>query len=143
MNEIKISNTDILKDLLASQKESYCSGLYLSARWFVLSECAEKGIHLIILPTRESAEYCASDLYQLIPGDKVFFIPDSGKNIEKSNYKASISVQRTSSIGKLVSYNPADDERLIFVSYPEALEEGVPAKKNVSDSILRLKKVKK
>ena len=140
MNEIKISNTDILKDLLASQKESYCSGLYLSARWFVLSECAEKGIHLIILPTRESAEYCASDLYQLIPGDKVFFIPDSGKNIEKSNYKASISVQRTSSIGKLVSYNPADDERLIFVSYPEALEEGVPAKKNVSDSILRLKK---
>lgn len=140
MNEIKISNTDILKDLLASQKESYCSGLYLSARWFVLSECAEKGIHLVILPTRESAEYCASDLYQLIPGDKVFFIPDSGKNIEKSNYKASISVQRTSSIGKLVSYNPADDERLIFVSYPEALEEGVPAKKNVSDSILRLKK---
>ena len=140
MNEIKISNTDILKDLLASQKKSYCSGLYLSARWFVLSECAEKGIHLVILPTRESAEYCASDLYQLIPGDKVFFIPDSGKNIEKSNYKASISVQRTSSIGKLVSYNPADDERLIFVSYPEALEEGVPAKKNVSDSILRLKK---
>ena len=140
MNEIIISNTDILKDLINSQKESYCSGLHMSARWFVLSECAEKGVHLIILPTREAAEYCASDLYQLIPGDKVFFIPDSGKNIEKSNYKASISVQRTSSIGKLVSYNSTEDEKLIVVSYPEALEEGVPVKKDISNSILQLKK---
>ena len=62
---------------LKDSDEIYCSGLLLSARWFVLSSVADKGIHLVVLPDRESAEYCASDFYNLIDGDRVFFLPDS------------------------------------------------------------------
>ena len=111
--------------------------MFLSARWFALSQVAEKGIHLIIMPTKESAEYCTSDFYNLIEGDKVFFLPDSGKNIEKSNYKSSLSVQRTASIGRILSYK---DDLLVVVSYPEALEELVPASSEIKESIIKIKK---
>ena len=129
--------TELLKQRLSSSYVTYCSGLFLSARWFALSQVAEKGIHLIIMPTKESAEYCTSDFYNLIEGDKVFFLPDSGKNIEKSNYKSSLSVQRTASIGRILSYK---DDLLVVVSYPEALEELVPASSEIKESIIKIKK---
>ena len=61
----------------------FCRGLFLSARWFVFSQVADKGVHLIVLPNREAAEYCAADLYHLIEGDKVFFLPESGRSVER------------------------------------------------------------
>ena len=110
-----------LADSMASCPETYCSGLFLSARWFVLAESVHGGVHLVVLPDKESAEYCTSDLYNLVDGDCVFFLPDSGKKIERSNYKSSLSVQRTSSISEIVEKK--DDSLLIIVTYPEALME--------------------
>lgn len=135
---ISSKETEILNKRISSSYITYCSGLFLSARWFVISQLVYKGIHLVILPTKEAAEYCTSDFYNLIEGDKVFFLPDSGKNIEKSNYKSSLSVQRTASIGKLISYK--EGEQLIIISYPEALSELIPAGKEISNSIIRIKK---
>ena len=129
--------TELLNKRISTSYNTYCSGLFLSARWFVLSDIAKEGIHLIILPTKETAEYCSADLYNLIEGDKVFFLPDSGKNIEKSNYKSSLSVQRTSSIGKLVSN---EQDLLVLVTYPEALEELIPSGNKIKESIIKLKK---
>lgn len=131
--------TELLNKRISTSYNTYCSGLFLSARWFVLSDIAKEGIHLIILPTKETAEYCSADLYNLIEGDKVFFLPDSGKNIEKSNYKSSLSVQRTSSIGKLVSN---ESDLLVLVTYPEALEELIPSGNKIKESIIKLKKEK-
>jgi len=91
-----------LQKKLQNQEEVFCSGLFLSARWVVLSQVAQKDVHLIILPTREAAEYCAADLYNLVEGDCVFFLPESGKNVERSNYKSSLGVQRTAAIGQLL-----------------------------------------
>ena len=120
--------------------ESFCNGLFLSARWFVVAGLDHDGIQMIVMPDRESAEYCSVDLYNLVEGDCVFFLPDSGRRLEKSNYKASLSVQRTSAIGKLLSYgnSSGDDGRLIIVTYPSALEEGVPAPADIKDSLLKL-----
>ena len=84
------------------KKEIFCSGLFLSARWVVVAEEAGENLNFIILPTRESAEYCAADLYNLTDGDCVFFLPESGKNVERSNYKSSLGVQRTAAIGKIL-----------------------------------------
>ena len=126
-----------LKEELAKRKEVYCRGLFLSARWFVLSEVAEKGTHVIILPDRESAEYCSSDLYSLVDGDIVFYLPDSGKSIERSNYKSSVGVQRTSAVGKLIA-NSKNTERLFIVTYPEALKESIPSVSNIGSSLLRI-----
>ena len=58
-----------------SNRETFCSGLFLSARWFILSQIADKGTHLVVLPSREAAEYCSADLYNLVEGDRVFFLP--------------------------------------------------------------------
>ena len=126
-----------LEKELAERKEVYCKGLFLSARWFVLSEVAKRGTHVILLPDRESAEYCSSDIYGLVEGDIVFFLPDSGKAIERSNYKSSVGVQRTSAIGKLMS-NPSNSERLFIITYPEALKERIPSATTINDSLLRI-----
>lgn len=133
---ISSASTSRLIERLEDRSEIYCSGLYLSARWFVLSQAVSKGNHLIVLPTQEAAEYCAADLYNLVNGDNVFYFPSSGKGIEKSNYKSTLQVQRTSAIGKILS---SDSELSIFVSYPEALQEQVPDKSTIDDSIIKLK----
>ena len=126
----------LLQNKLENSSELFCSGLFLSARWAILSQVAQKVLHLIVLPTKESAEYCSADLYNLVEGDCVFFLPESGKSVERSNYKSSLGVQRTAAIGKILSYS---DEKLFIVTYPEALEEKVPAPEKLSDALLVIK----
>ena len=128
----------ILGDKLRSGCDRvYCRGLFLSAKWFVLSQTASRGLHLVVLPDKETAEYCTSDLYNFIEGDKVFFLPESGKNVERSNYKSSLAVQRTAAIGAVMSWKK--DELKLVVSYPEALEERVPSARSIKDSVLKIK----
>ena len=129
-------STAALQEALASgQKDIYCQGLFLSARWFVLSAARGAGISLAVLPDKESAEYCAADLYNLTEGDKVFYLPDSGKNAVRSNYKSSLGVQRTSAIGKIRTCEPGT----VIVSYPEALEERLPSSSDALSPLLSLK----
>ncbi len=125
MDKLSISQKSVaeLAEKIEKSDETFCSGLFLSARWFVVSQVSRPGINFIVLPDRDSAEYCSSDLYDLVEGDRVFFLPDSGRKMEKSNYKSSLSVQRTSSIGQMMEYD--GKRQLFFVTYPEALEESV------------------
>lgn len=132
---ISTKSTITLADKVSSSMETFCSGLFLSARWFVVSQLDHDGIQVIVLPDKESAEYCAADLYNLIEGDCVFFLPDSGKSLERSNYKSTLSVQRTSAIGKILEYN---EGKLIVVTYPSAMEEGIPSVQKIKDSLLKL-----
>ena len=132
---ISTKSEELLQKSIINQKETYCSGLFLSARWFVFSEVAGDGVHMIIMPDRESAEYCSADLYNLIEGDNVFYLPDSGKRMEKSNFKSSLAVQRTSAIGKLIEGN---GKHLVIVTYPEALEEKIPAAGKIKESVLTI-----
>lgn len=122
---------------VAANKETYCKGLFLSARWFVLSSVSAGRTNVVVLPDRESAEYCASDLYSLVEGDVVFFLPEAGQGVERSNYKSSLSVQRTSAVGKLMA-NSANDSTLYIVTYPEALEETIPSPARFNESALRI-----
>ena len=117
-------------------RETFCSGLFLSARWFVISQIVRKGTHLLVLPNREAAEYCSADLYHLVEGDCVFFLPDSGGAVERSNYKSSLSVQRTAAVGKML--DPGEGP-LYIVTYPEALEELVPEQSEITGALLTLK----
>lgn len=127
----------MLGKLISERKDVYCQGLFLSARWFVLSQAAGRGIHVVVLPDRDSAEYCASDLYSLTDGDSVFYLPDSGKNMERSNFKSSLGVQRTSAVSRIMDYDGSG--ALFVVTYPEALEEAVPVKEQIEGSVLRIK----
>jgi len=136
---ISSSSCEKLKKHIQAGHSVACRGLFLSARWFVFSQIVSEGCHLIILPDKEAAEYCCSDLYNLIEGDRVFFLPESGKNVERSNYKSSLAVQRTTAIGKIISATGYNDFRVV-VSYPEALKEGVPSRKAITQSILKISK---
>ena len=133
---ISTQSVNKLAEYIENRKETFCSGLFLSARWMVVSQLDHQGIQMIILPDRDSAEYCAADLYNFIEGDRVYFLPDSGKNLERSNYKSSLGVQRTSALGKILEFEKG--EQLIIVTYPAALEEPVPDKGKISGSLLRL-----
>ena len=133
---ISSDSVNRLAKYIENHEEVFCSGLFLSARWMVVSQLDHIGIQLIVLPDRDSAEYCAADLYNLIDGDKVYFLPDSGKTLERSNYKSSLGVQRTSAIGKILEFR--EGEQLIIVTYPSALEEVIPSKGKISGSLLKL-----
>ena len=132
---ISTKSVNALAEKLSSSTEIFCSGLFLSARWFVISQLDHDSIQLVVLPDKESAEYCAADLYTLIEGDKVFFLPDSGKNLERSNYKSTLGVQRTSAVGKILDHK---EGQLIVVTYPSALEEGIPDAGKIKESLLKL-----
>ena len=132
---ISTKSVNRLAETYRSSAETFCSGLFLSARWFVVSQLDHDGMQLIVLPDKESAEYCAADLYNLIEGDKVFFLPDSGKNLERSNYKSSLGVQRTSAVGKILEYK---EGQLVIVTYPSALEECIPDTGRIKESLLKL-----
>ena len=126
-----------LAEKVNSSGDVYCSGLFLSARWCVLSRVALKGTHLVVLPTQEAAEYCAADLYNLIDDDIVFYLPDTGKSVERTSYKSSLGVQRTSAVGRILA-NRDNTSRLFIVTYPEALEEKVPAESSISGALMKI-----
>ena len=126
-----------LSDRISRENEIFCQGLFLSARWFVASQVARKGLQLIILPDRESAEYCSADLYNLTEGDIVFHLPESGKGVERSNYKSTLGVQRTAALEKILSNKGS---LLFIVSYPDALEEKIPAASRMKGAVLTVKK---
>ena len=142
---ISSKSTELLRDRIKTDREIFCRGLFLSARWFVLAQIAQKGMHVVVLPNREAAEYCAADLYNLIEGDRVFFLPESGRSVERSNYKSSLGVQHTSAIGKILEkegnspVKPENDDVLIIVTYPEALAEEIPVTKEIQEAVFRIK----
>ena len=127
---------------MRSEKDAFCRGLFLSARWFVFSEAVSDGMHVIVLPNKESAEYCAADLYHLIEGDRVFFLPESGRSVERSNYKSSLGVQRTSAIGNILSSfaGPTGEspDLLVIVTYPGALAEDIPVEEKLREVVFSL-----
>ena len=135
---VMLISTEAINGLISKSeksKETFCEGLFLSARWFAVSQFDYEGVQMIVMPDKESAEYCAADLYNLIDGDKVFFLPHSGKNLERSNYKSTLGVQRTSAVGKIVSYGGG---MLVLVTYPAALEELIPSADDIRKSVLKI-----
>ncbi len=131
------SSKKLSERLISGGKDIYCKGIFLSAKWFVVTQVAASGTHVVVMPDRESAEYCCSDLYALTEGDIVFYLPDSGKGVERSNYKSSLGVQRTSALGKLME-NSDNSKRLFIVTYPGALDETVPSPSKISSSSLKI-----
>ena len=132
---ISTKSINRLSDKIEKSDEAFCGGLFLSARWFVVSQYDYDGLQVIVMPDKDSAEYCAADLYNLVEGDKVFFLPHSGKNLERSNYKSSLGVQRTSAVGKILEHK---EGFLVVVTYPDAIEEGIPSAARINESVLKL-----
>lgn len=127
---------ETVRERILSEKTVFCRGLFFSARWFVLSQTLpDNTLNIVVLPDKEAAEYCCSDLYNLIDGDRIFFLPTSGKNIEKSNYKSTLGVQRTVAIERIIYGSKCND---IIITYPEALIEMVPSKGRIGSASFKI-----
>ena len=137
INRFSTNSVATLADRISRESEIFCRGLFLSARWFAAARVAGNGLQLIILPDRESAEYCCADLYNIVEGDIVFYLPESGKGVERSNYKSTLGVQRTAALERILSNR---GEKTFIATYPEALEERIPSEKNMKGAVLTLKK---
>lgn len=149
---ISSKSLEQVKKSLSKGENVFCKGLCLSARWFMVSALERSGLIFIVLPTKEDAEYCVSDLYNLIEGDCVFFLPDSGKNLQRSNYKSSLSVQRTSAVSKIMEHinkllitpknvNNSDENSntaTYIVTYPSALQEEIPQINTIRNALLTI-----
>lgn len=128
-----------LKNSIESGKrDSYCKGVFLSARWFVVASLFDNRLNFIVLQDKEEAEYCASDLCNIVDEERVFFLPEGGKNLGRSNYKVSLAVQRTTALNKLIAYKK--EESIIIVSYADALEELVPNINKMEETVLKIRK---
>lgn len=134
---ISRKQTEFLEQQIAERNNIYCNGLFFSARWFVLSSVKSDNLNFIILPSRDDAEYCACDLYNLVDGDRVFFLPDSATNHQKSNFKDTASVQRTSALKVINEFSGGSP--LYIVSYPEAVSEFIPHRNKIVKPVLSLK----
>lgn len=49
---ISSRSINTLAERIRSGEETFCSGLFLSARWFAVSQLDHDGIQMIVLPTR-------------------------------------------------------------------------------------------
>ena len=135
---IETKASDLLRNGIEKGDEVFCKSLYLSAKWFVFSQVADKCLHLIVMPDKENAEYCASDLYNLIDEEKVLFLPDTGRSVERSNYKSTLSVQRTTALQSIISHKKG--ELAVIVTYPDALNELIPLNNEIDSAVFSIKK---
>lgn len=99
------------------------SGLRASARALALSALTQR--LFIVMDNAEAAQYMYSDLRSLT--DKIFFFPSSKRR--RTTDDAAL-IQRTECLTALTGERA--EERLIVVTYPEAVAEEVPAKERLS-----------
>ncbi|MCF0165936.1 MAG: transcription-repair coupling factor [Bacteroidales bacterium] len=118
-----------------ARSKTLLTGLYGSAKSFVLARSIHSGVHLAVFPDKESAEGCAADLYHLSSEADIFYLPCCSTQNSHNNVKdSSAKVQRTSAIGALVDYKNGKypDKFIIVVGYRDSVLE-----KTVSEKTLR------
>ena len=118
------------------------TGLHASARSMVLAQL--KVPMFIVMDNAEAAQYMYADL-RVLKGQpagnsepNVFFFPAAQK---RRAVDEAAQIQRTECLSALTSerMNELTNERLIVVTYPEAMAEPVPAKEELSAVSFQLK----
>jgi transcription-repair coupling factor (superfamily II helicase) len=137
------SNKELIKWVNSSEEGTLVAeGLCCSAKSLAMASAMKRGIHMVILNSREDAVYFASDLSTLLDSESVYFFPSSVNTaLRNQHYDSSSQVQRTAAIKALSSYsdNSTNDKgRIILVGYPESFSEKVVNKKKLKSRILKI-----
>lgn len=132
-----LSNCDNLKVEIA--------GLSGSSKSLAFSCVVDKGLNIIVLNSKEEAQYFSADLYNFVDSEKVFFLPSSHvvhssiTTIKESSQK----VQRSAAINAINKYIFEDKGMsgyLIIVTYPGAVEEKIIQSREVKRNVLKISK---
>ncbi len=138
------------KELFSLLKESekdkiLLNGLYASSKVYAFADAVEslnKGVHVVIMNSKEEAQFFTNDLYNLLPQERVFYFPTSSHtNTKISTIKeSSQKVQRSAAISALNDFNNSVKKGgfVVLVSYPGAVYEKVLNNKALNNSILKL-----
>ena len=121
------------------------NGLYASSKVYAVSDSIEslnRGVHIIVLSSKEDAQFFANDMYNIINEESVFYLPTSSYQTSRiSTVKdSSQKVQRSAAISALNNFCKGEgkDKFLVLVTYPGAIYEKIPDKKSLADNILRI-----
>ncbi len=126
-------------------KRALLDGLYASSKAYAVADSIEslnKGIHIVVLATKEEAQFFSNDLYNIIGEDRVFYFPNSSCQTSRiSTIKdSSQKVQRSAAISALNKFNNGEFEGkfIILVTYPGAIYEKILNKKSLKENLLKI-----
>ena len=126
-------------------KKVILNGLYASSKAYAAADAIEslnKGIHIIVLSTKEEAQFFSNDLYNIIGEERVFYFPSSSYQSSRiSTIKdSSQKVQRSAAISALTKYNNGEFEGkfILLVTYPGAVYEKIINKKSLKENLLKI-----
>ena len=117
-------------------KHLLLSGLHESARALTLAHVTRP--MFVIFDNAEAAQYLYGDLKSIVESQesRVFFFPAAQK---RRAVDEAAMIQRTECLTALSQEPKAKSQKLIIVTYPEALAETVPAKEELSAVSMTLK----
>lgn len=140
----QVATKELVGVVSASHKKSIVlEGLYSSAKAFAVAAAATKGVHILMLNSKEDAIYCSGDLYKLLDPESVFFFPSSkNHSLRVISKDTSHQVQRAAAIAALQSYNEGNSplRSIILVCYPHSVSEQIVEKKQFNSAILKISK---
>lgn len=114
-----------VKGLQGSSDAMFAAGMFNK-----LPQC-----FVYVLNDIESAGYFYQDLMQILGTNKAFFFPSAYKRaIKYGQIDSASEILRTEVLGKLQS----NDQRLIIVTYPDALGEKVASKESLDKNTIHL-----
>lgn len=105
---------------------------------------AGRPFHLFVANSKEEAAYRHNDLEGLLPGQTVFFFPDSFKRPAFfDDLNPTQMLQRSELVSKITHPAAESDKTAIIVTYPEALFEKVVKPEVLNQSRIEVKKGEK
>ncbi len=145
------SSQDAQKELVGlisdnTSNNIYVKGVYGSSKSFTFAATVKNnGVYIVVMDTKEDAQFFTNDLYNLFDEDSVFFFPTSSNLVSNkiSTMKdSSQKVQRSAALSALNGrINGKNKNRpLILIAYPASIYETIPNNKVLKKNILKIKK---
>lgn len=127
-----------------NSKKLEVTGLYGSSKSYSFSAAVDKGVHIIIMNSKEEAQFFTNDLYNLLGDEYVFFFPTSVTQVSKiSTVKESTQkVQRSAALSAVNKFKDkqAKSKFMVLVTYPAAIYEKIVNHKDLVNNILKISK---
>ena len=145
------SSQDAQKELVGlisnnTSKNIHIKGVYGSSKSFTFASTVKgNGVYIVVMDTKEDAQFFTNDLYNLFDEDSVYFFPTSSNLVSnKINTikDSSQKVQRSAAISALnARINGKNKNKpLILIGYPASIYETIPNNKVLKKNILKIKK---
>ena len=128
-----------------SCKRALLEGLYASSKAYAVGDAVlsyGKGIHVVVLPNKEEAQFFTNDLYNIVGEESVFYFPTSSHQVSKISTikESSQKVQRSAAISALTAFNDSASKKgfIIIVTYPGAIYEKILNSRSLKENILKI-----